>query len=383
MQQYDHIKTLFDSDSSLFEPWKLPEDWLDDWIITSPEDLDRLDTIYDNYESDELSEYSVGYRNEMHEQVNLPDAVRDYYRVGKWPATPNFNPPVDALAFHIPFHHSPDKYGIYIMEEGVKFLSNYFKNNSNGILSESQTMSASLYFIYFHEVFHHKVEMLATRWELVGRKPFYIDSLQDFYNEGKGTDDWPEEMLANVFAFEKCIKKIKPKFSSLELDTLKVALLKFISNMPEGYRKAIDIIVESGSLSKNFEHERFAFWERIYAEYMPGNKSYSQAVWMFGYFDYPLNKRNGKVNFLLPKGSLIDGRLSLNGRLLSTKQVIKKLKKLGVLKVRDGKGSHSIWECETGRTTIPLDKNDMPIGTLNSILKGLGFEMNVHEFLRC
>jgi len=102
---------------------------------------------------------------------------------------------------------------------------------------------------------------------------------------------------------------------------------------------------------------------------------------MFGHFDYPLNKSNGKVNFLLPKGSRLFDRISLSGRLLSTKQVIKKLKKLGATQVKGGKGSHAKWVSKTGYTTVPLDR-DMPIGTLSSILKGLGIDMNVHEFLR-
>jgi predicted RNA binding protein YcfA (HicA-like mRNA interferase family) len=39
-------------------------------------------------------------------------------------------------------------------------------------------------------------------------------------------------------------------------------------------------------------------------------------------------------------------------------------------------------ESQRGKTTIPLDKNDMPTGILNRILKGFDLNMNVDEFLR-
>jgi len=250
--QYDHVKTLFDSDSSLFEPWKLPEEWLDDWIVTSPKDLDRLDAVYDNYEStlSNESENLVEDRKPKCEKVNLPDAIQDHYRIGKWPETPNMEPSVDALAFYLPFHHSPDKHGIYIMEEGVEYLAALIYLIGGGKISEQTARTSSLYFIYFHEVFHHKVEMLATRWELVGRKPFYIDSLRKFFIKGKGTEDWPEETLANVFGYEKCINKMKTKISSEELQAVKVSLVVCIRIQPEGYRVAADIIEKSGASQK-------------------------------------------------------------------------------------------------------------------------------------
>lgn len=70
----------------------------------------------------------------------------------------------------------------------------------------------------------------------------------------------------------------------------------------------------------------------------------------------------------------------LNG--FSYRDIIKKLRLLGFEFFRHASGSHEIWyNEETDRfTTIPRHNFDMPEGTLRTILKQAGIEVN--DFLK-
>jgi len=390
---YDQVKELFEADPSLFEPFTLPDDWLDDWIVTSTENIDSLFDEESTELNDDCDEtpFSIEKHNNgnvstaENNAIETPKAIQDYYRVPHWPATPDITAPTDCLGFYLPFHYSPDRYGIYILEEGVEYLQQLLSQFSNGLLNPDTCKKVALYFIYFHESFHHKVEMLATRWELVARKPAYIDAIKAFYNKGKGTDYWPEETLANLHSFDQCIRRMARVVSQIELSLIKRALYDFISKQPPGYRNAINFINldEKSKPVKHLDGEKHDFYETLYREYLPSKQRYPTDIWNFGYFDYPFNKINGRFNFLLPKNSPLSKRISLNGRFLSTKDVVKKLKKsVGLEEVRKGKGSHVIWRAANGKsTTIPLKKNDMPVGTLKGILKDLGLDMNIRDFI--
>jgi len=385
---YDQIKELFEADASLFEPYSLPDDWLEDWVVTSTEDIDSLfnerNKVPNDYYDEPMFESSEICPPDD-EAIFPPEAIQDYYRIAHWPATPDFTAPTDCLGFYLSFHHSPDRHGIYILEKGVEYLQQLLSQFSHGLLSQDICKKVALYFIYFHESFHHKVEMLATRWELVARKPAYIDSIQTFYNQGKVTGEWPEETIANLHSFDQCIKRLAKVVTPTELNMIKRGLYDFISKQPPGYRDAINLInlEENKKPVKLLDEVKHTFFEALHSMYLPNTKRYSSGTWNFGYFDYPLNKINGRINFLLPKNSLASKRISLNGRFLSTKEIIKKLKKnVGLEEVRKGKGSHVIWRAENGKSTsIPLKKNDMPIGTLKGILKDLGINMKIHDFL--
>jgi len=64
------------------------------------------------------------------------------------------------------------------------------------------------------------------------------------------------------------------------------------------------------------------------------------------------------------------------------KKVVRKLKKLGLLFEREGKGSHEIWynpktDCFT---VVPRHSKSLPEGTLRAVLKEAKIE--VDEFLK-
>ena len=61
---------------------------------------------------------------------------------------------------------------------------------------------------------------------------------------------------------------------------------------------------------------------------------------------------------------------------MTYRQLTRKLRKLGCEFKRSSKGSHEIWHnTRTNRSTvIPNHPGDIPIGTLNAILKQLGID---------
>jgi predicted RNA binding protein YcfA (HicA-like mRNA interferase family) len=63
------------------------------------------------------------------------------------------------------------------------------------------------------------------------------------------------------------------------------------------------------------------------------------------------------------------------------REIVKRLKELGLKFHRQAAGSHEIWfnESLSRYTTIPNHPGDMPEGTLRAILKQSGVE--VHQFL--
>ena len=63
------------------------------------------------------------------------------------------------------------------------------------------------------------------------------------------------------------------------------------------------------------------------------------------------------------------------------REIVKRLKELGLTFHRQAAGSHEIWFNEPLRryTTIPNHPGDMPEGTLRAILRQAGVE--VHDFL--
>ena len=66
----------------------------------------------------------------------------------------------------------------------------------------------------------------------------------------------------------------------------------------------------------------------------------------------------------------------------SYREIVRRLKKLGLEFHRQAAGSHEIWfnRAANRYTTIPNHPGDMPEGTLNVILKQAGIE--IEAFLR-
>lgn len=389
---FEPIEQLYLSDPSLFKEYFAEggvDKWRDEWIHTW---ADSLGTAVDPKDSPvEFSEdYEFIGKNSVRYE-NLDQTAKEAYhkwlietgRVKFWPNTPGYEA-TDAYGFYLPFHVSRDYHGIYLVEEYCQDLAGIFEENDNGILDGYYSTLAKL-FVYYHEAFHHKVEMFATRLEVVVRKRCYLSAVSALYQETKGTDDCEEEMLANIYGFTKTIDylKRKTKLKKNQLEQVERLLLDFMRQQPPGYRMAAMHLKDKKDREDRIAELMTSFWEKVHSRTMPETVRYEQGVWSFGYFDYPLNKINGRLNFLVHRNSPLLHRISLDARYLSTREVLKKLGKIAkISQKRQGKGSHEIWVGPSGLSVSIPKKKELKVGTLGSILKQLGVEMSVYEFLR-
>ena len=62
---------------------------------------------------------------------------------------------------------------------------------------------ASTYAYFLHEQYHHKVESLAIRLEVIERLPIYTRYDYKVYLPARGTDDQLEEALANASVYRR------------------------------------------------------------------------------------------------------------------------------------------------------------------------------------
>jgi predicted RNA binding protein YcfA (HicA-like mRNA interferase family) len=87
-------------------------------------------------------------------------------------------------------------------------------------------------------------------------------------------------------------------------------------------------------------------------------------------------------DLLLVSGDLVTFDVANKKALISAREAIKKLKRLVGLQFHRHGGSHDIWRTQDNRQVVfPRHAGDLDIGTLNSIIKQAGLDMNVNEFL--
>ena len=161
------------------------------------------------------------------------------------------NSGTDALAWYRPFHiKSHEKWGITILDQGIWYLAKfiaakiyedvdvnrlYNSEQSESILSEC--FDVALDFLYYHELFHFKVELAATIAELNSNTPFYRYYWFNGFNSESETIRGKsplEEALANSFARNKALEEVPTK----NRPQVRKALDSFIESQPDGYKDA-------------------------------------------------------------------------------------------------------------------------------------------------
>lgn len=375
----DKVSLLRQEAPELFDELRLDDSFLDEFIIVNSD----VEQDYREGDYEEASAY-----NPPNFDVSKTSGPSKARLPKDWGNRREGVPkPPDAIGFYIPFHYLPTSWGIYLIVEELDKLTSFIHQQAP-LATRDQSRKAAMLFVYYHEAYHHKIEMLGTRIELLSRKACYKTDVESLYREGQQSDKCIEETAANVHGLSKArhLLATKYKFSVAVRRQLDNALLKYMRLMPsKSYSSAADYfspLNERKGVNEDWQRMEYWFFDQIQKRHL-GGANWNVDVWSFGAFlDYPDNKVNGKVNYLYPTRGY---PIPLGGRLLSTRQVIKKIeKKLGerLTFIRPANGSHKIYATRAGHeVTIPQNSN-MPTGTLKSILNALGLNISVYEFLR-
>lgn len=282
----------------------------------------------------------------------------------------------DCLAFYLPFHfYHPDWWGIYLIAEGVRELASYLRWATNRKLQTSDAVTIARLFLYRHESFHHSVECFATRLEVVQRTPLYSSTFRALYKRTFGTDACSEEALANAHAIRSTCSAAKKHPLAKEIHK---ALLKYVEDGPPGYRRGGWIVSSTSFLE---ERAKFAEWNHNAA--LPSVSHGKSAIWNVAPHAFTgIGRITSRVNYVVSRNSSLGKRLQVDARYVKCRKVTKLLAERSCQKIRNGKGSHQIWCGPSGKpVSVPVHPGDMHRGLLHGILKQLGLQISMDEFL--
>jgi hypothetical protein len=170
------------------------------------------------------------------------------------------------LGFYRPFHFYREKYGIFIKINGqrryiLELRARLFSNQTlYGNVDIRSCYLISKSFTFFHEFYHHKIESLATRFEITTRLPHYTNGFHCLYCNTFGSDDCLEETFAQVYAYYETIDYLKPYLNLIGINEIQLKLIlkkEVIEKSPAGYNKAAKIISDSRKDAESLENYFF------------------------------------------------------------------------------------------------------------------------------
>jgi hypothetical protein len=212
------------------------------------------------------------------------------------------------LAFYRPYHYYPTTWGIYLdidklFQQGQRVFDYNVQNNCVPNLTAFDAFLIAFFKTYFHEIYHHKFEAMATKIELINRKPFYKDGFNYYYCNTFRSDFCLEEAFANVHGLEKSIDFLKENagFSYAPKDLKKLIRKSLLEFASPGYRKAFEItdlpLIERKLTENKFIELIYKFSYFRINGVMPGELTAD--MWdLFTYKLDPLINTNNDVTFI-------------------------------------------------------------------------------------
>lgn len=276
----------------------------------------------------------------------------------RYPGAPTYGgssriPPIDALAFYIPFHYYPKWWGIYLTVEGLFYLGEQIKLRAPSVPSRV-TLDFAKVFLYRHEFFHHKIESFATRMECFSRTSCYALGIEDRYQKTKYTKDWLEESLANACALSYTYAAFrKDPYCKKYLDDSMNALIEIVQESDEGYKQGANYSLGDYIFSTlTFEEGTLEICEEYLLACFPHLKSSGLDIWRTANRTlYPIANVKSRTNYIISEHSSMRHRLPLDRLFAKPKNIIKAIKRHGVRikEVPDsGKGSHQKYKVMSG-----------------------------------
>jgi len=279
-------------------------------------------------------------------------------------------PSIEVLAFYLPFHLYPSKWGVYIYLEGIQKVVSTLQSfsSANNIPKREQLITAKD-LLFYHEKYHHSIEVFVTRLETVLEKPCYKSDIRDRYNKVWGSSRCYEETCANSYAREKVLEGLRKGGPKRQL---KEAINKFYQGQPAGYREAAKT---SQTLWKTETRIN------LFNDYLGASKgvgiptSNLQTFWdLSGHWDRAWKELSDRVFFITHKNSVLARSKPAGLMALKTREFKKKLRNLGAEKISEG-AKHEKWSLNGNVTHIGRhDAVDLNRVTGRAILGQLGVD---------
>lgn len=124
----------------------------------------------------------------------------------------------DAVGWYASFHtHTEEVWGIYLHEERLNGMANQLYNRGKSGITPEAALKLITWMVYWHEMFHAKVEAVLTGLELVAHNKKYLQYKNGVYDKARNKKCWWEEALANWDA----MRIVKKNFGEKQFEILK------------------------------------------------------------------------------------------------------------------------------------------------------------------
>lgn len=287
-----------------------------------------------------------------------------------------------------PIHYYGLGSAIYIREAAVfdvaaTILNRLEPHQQEDEVNAAATSRAAMSVLYLHEAFHHKIESLAIRYEIVERTRRYVPYSDDVMTPllRAGSDDVLEEALATAemyrrFKNEKVYYRGLPKIVA---NATREMLIDWFPTLPPSYRQSSKYLGDG-----TFQDALKLLMSQVHeATTTPSRRSSEWALAPHlhrGLFDC-----QRITHVVVPTGER--PRLPWIGHTpalvsVSTRKAVKGLEKYGWRKVDDrGSGSH-IWMEREGWPPVTLTANRESLSpvVLKNIAQALGVKLKDLRF---
>ena len=195
------------------------------------------------------------------------------------PVAAGLPPPIEAIAYYLPFHFYKSEWGIYLRASGIVSVASMLAS-ALGTGVTQDLLDVAYRILLQHERFHFSSEVACARVGLL----FQTIPYPDYFNDGGATA--LEEALCNAHAFRTALRKQPP--------TVRQKVKKWMQSQGNGYRDFDRCLTPS----------RFLKWVRIAIDRM-----LSQA--QGGFFI-------GKDGLSAPGTSTTPGNIWIHGQIITS-----------------------------------------------------------------
>ena len=294
-------------------------------------------------------------------------------------------PPPDCYAFYLPWHYFTARHwGIYLLVEGIEEFGGRAHARAQGGLTRAEARNVAKSFLFHHEAYHNAVETFSVRLEVSHRVPCYKDGFEKLYRLGFAHCAVHEEGLSTAYALMKVRNQLFASIPTATIRKLKrqiayKVLCMLVRAMPPEYASALKLLPPSGSFDAN-EH---IYQECAHSLSLPKIPGVQPEVWASALHSMgPSLQRNKSFSYVVPRSHpALRGALSVRYLSIKRKSFVQRLREV-VGGEAVGGGKHPKWQAANGKKVPVPSGTDLNPYTCAQILKQLGLDLGIQEFMQ-